>query len=100
MSDKTQTTKESEEVWHDAEGNKIVGVGASSQTTNSSINPAEELADAVWQILDDMRHDGTSVCPAAKARLRIAFEPFIDENADMTDIITLEAAQQIMKDCQ
>lgn len=34
------------------------------------------LLAAVWQVLDDMGAEGLSVCPAAKAQLRVAFEPF------------------------
>jgi hypothetical protein len=41
----------------------------------------EALKDAMWQLLDDMGAEGQSVCLAAKAQARIAFEPFQDPNA-------------------
>lgn len=39
------------------------------------------LADAMWQLLDDMGIDGQGVCLAAKAQARVAFEPFQDPEA-------------------
>lgn len=39
------------------------------------------LAEAMDQLLDDMGRDGVSVCLHAKAKARIAFEPFIDPEA-------------------
>jgi hypothetical protein len=44
---------------------------------SAAIAAAEVLKDAVWQVLDDMGKDGRSCCPAAKAQLRVAFEPFL-----------------------
>ena len=41
----------------------------------------EALQTAVWQLLDDMGRDGQTVCLAAKAQARIAFEPFQDPDA-------------------
>lgn len=41
----------------------------------------DALSDAVWQLLDDMGREGQSVCLAAKAQARIAFEPFQDPDA-------------------
>jgi hypothetical protein len=38
-----------------------------------------DLADAMWQLLDDMGKDGLSVCLAAKAQARVAYEPFITD---------------------
>lgn len=35
------------------------------------------LADAMWQVLDDMGRDGLGVCLAAKAQARVAYEPFL-----------------------
>jgi Lar family restriction alleviation protein len=58
---------------------------------------AEALADAVWQLLDDMGADGLSVCGAAKAQARIAVEPFLScEDSDELDF-TLRRAQEIME---
>ena len=36
-----------------------------------------ELADAMWQLLDDMGENGQSVCLQAKAEARIAIDPFL-----------------------
>ncbi len=44
---------------------------------------AVPLADAMWQLLDDMGADGLSVCPAAKAAARLAYEPFADVDAPL-----------------
>jgi hypothetical protein len=63
------------------------------------------LEGAVWQVLDDMGEHGTSCCEAAKAQLRIAFEPFLQQaiaddpelNGDAEPEMTLEAAQAIMR---
>lgn len=35
------------------------------------------LADAMWQVLDDMGRHGLCLCPAAKAQARVAYEPFL-----------------------
>lgn len=37
------------------------------------------LADAMWQLLDDMGANGQSVCLAAKAQARIAYEAFRED---------------------
>ena len=42
----------------------------------------ESLIEAVWQVLDDMGAEGACVCEAAKAKLRIAYEPFNDHEAE------------------
>jgi len=41
------------------------------------------LLEAVWQVLDDMGATGHSCCPAAKAQLRVAFEPFRDAELEV-----------------
>lgn len=38
----------------------------------------DALVDAIGQLLDDMGADGTSVCLLAKAKARVAYEPFCD----------------------
>ena len=57
------------------------------------------LADAVWHCLDDMGQYNTNVCSAAKAKLRLAYEPFLDA-ADPADDgwMTLAEAEAIMKE--
>lgn len=60
----------------------------------------EELANAMWQLLDDMRESGQSVCLAAKAQARIAFEPFRDKSEpEYENWISVEAANRILKEC-
>ena len=54
------------------------------------------LAEAVWQVLDDMAVDGRSCCGAAKAQLRIAYEPFRQD--DYADWMPLDAAKAIIDD--
>lgn len=56
----------------------------------------EALADAMWQLLDDMGERGQSVCVAAKAQARIAFEPFRDKSEpEFIDWMSLEEAKRI-----
>ena len=55
----------------------------------------EELADAMWQLLNDMHPGGQSVCLAAKARARLAYEPFRAEPEDEIGIMPLAEAQAI-----
>jgi len=50
------------------------------------------LAEAMWQLLDDMGADSQNVSLAAKAQARIAYEPFIEEHFD--DWMTLSEAQR------
>ncbi len=49
-----------------------------------SVAQVQALADAMWQVLDDMGADSRSVCTATKARARVAYEPFrfTDDNGD------------------
>lgn len=56
-----------------------------------------ELIYAMDQLLDDMGTDGLSVCAYAKARARIAFEPFRDptEHGDEY-MISLDDAKRIV----
>lgn len=51
------------------------------------------LAEAMAQLLDDMGADGQSVCMAAKAQARVAFEPFRESDHEL---MSLEAAKQIV----
>ncbi len=62
---------------------------------------AATLAEAVWDALDDMGADGHSVCPATKAKARVAYEPFrwTDENDNDGLDMPLEAALAILADC-
>jgi hypothetical protein len=55
----------------------------------------QALADAMWQLLDDMGTGGQCVCLAAKAQARIAFEPFVDEPEAMAGIMSLADAERV-----
>lgn len=55
-----------------------------------------DLADAMAQLLDDMGEHGQSVCLAAKAQARVAYEPFVEE--DYTPDMPLLEAQRIMSE--
>lgn len=51
------------------------------------------LADAVWQALDDMGKSGQSCCLATKAQLRIAIEPFVDDDTPTIDYSLVDAQE-------
>lgn len=55
------------------------------------------LVSAMEQLLDDMGKDGQSVCLAAKAMARIAFEPFCDSDA-AEYYMPLEEAKRIARE--
>jgi len=55
----------------------------------------EALVDAVVQCLDDMGISGQSVCAEAKARLRVAVDPFLVPDHDGLDY-PLEAAAVVL----
>jgi hypothetical protein len=55
----------------------------------------EDLAEAMWQLLDNMGEGGKSVCLAAKAQARIAYEPFNVPNMKWADWMSLEEAKRI-----
>lgn len=59
----------------------------------------EYLANAMWQLLDDMGKRGASVCLAAKAEARIAFEPFADDDCPLDNLMTLDEARAVMAEC-
>lgn len=56
------------------------------------------LADAMWQLLDDMARHGTSVCLLAKIDARIAFEPFRDTSEPEYDDWLSYAEAKAMRD--
>ena len=56
-----------------------------------------QLADAVWQVLDDMGVSGQSTCLATKALLRVAFEQFHDPIYDEMGM-PLKDAEDILID--
>jgi hypothetical protein len=58
-----------------------------------------ELADAMDQLLDDMGKGGQSVCLAAKAKARVAFEPFREHDTDPFTM-TFEEAKEILAEVE
>lgn len=75
------------------------GVGVTERWTPQQV---EALADAMWQLLDDMEAEGTSVCAVAKAAARVAYEPFrVDANGEEAPVdYPLEAAERLQKEVQ
>lgn len=58
----------------------------------------DALAEAMWQVLDDMAKDGTSCCLYAKAQARVSFEPFRDKGLpEFDDWMTFAEAQAIVE---
>lgn len=57
----------------------------------------QALADAMWQLLDDMGTGGQCVCLAAKAEARIAFEPFVKEPDEIHGMMPIADAERILK---
>ncbi len=75
-----------------ASGNAVTHLGSEIAKLRAD---SEALADAMGQLLDDMGADGQSVCLYAKAKARIAYEPFCD-HADWEPGMSLERAQRIV----
>lgn len=59
-----------------------------------------DLANAMWQLLDDMGEDGLCVCTAAKAQARMAFEPFVNDMVEIQGLMSIEEARRIVKECE
>jgi ElaB/YqjD/DUF883 family membrane-anchored ribosome-binding protein len=61
----------------------------------------ERLADAMWQLLDDMGKYSQSACMAAKAEARAAYEPFRDRSEpEYDDWMSLADAQAIIDEIE
>lgn len=60
-----------------------------------------ELADAMWQLLDDMGKNGLSVCLCAKVQAVIAYEPFKTpfEREAYDGMMPLADALEVDKQC-
>jgi hypothetical protein len=56
------------------------------------------LAESMWQLLDDMGKDAQSVCLAAKARARIAYQPFNVPDLNWDDWMSLAEAEKIVRE--
>ena len=65
------------------------------ETAADKIEQARVLANAVGQLLDDMGKAGQSVCLAAKAQARIAFEPFRDDDNYSGDDCCMSLAEAL-----
>jgi len=60
----------------------------------------EALANAMWQLLDDMIGPCQSVCLLAKVEARAAMEPFLTEDRPECDgWMTLAEANDVIKQC-
>jgi len=57
------------------------------------------LADAMADLLSDMGKDGQSVCGFAKAKARLAYEPFRADPEAEEGIMPLEAVRGVMLAC-
>lgn len=53
------------------------------------------LKEAAWAALDEMGVDRQSVCRATKARLRVAYEPFLEP--DDEGFMPLDEARRIIE---
>jgi hypothetical protein len=72
---------------------------ASRQEVSVTVE-TQRLADAMWQLLDDMGTEGKTVCLAAKAGARVAYEPFRDKSEpEYDDWMPLADAERILKEC-
>jgi hypothetical protein len=60
----------------------------------------KELSDSMSQLLDDMGREGQSVSLYAKAKARIAFEPFRDLDDDPTAYMNLDHAISIVAETE
>lgn len=83
------------------EAHDKIAAGLQDAITTAQV---KALADAMWQILDDMGPDRLGVCLATKAQARVAYEPFLQADfsaepalePDYAPSMTLETAQAIM----
>lgn len=57
-----------------------------------------DLVEAVWQVLDDMGTGGKCCCGAAKAALRVAYEPFASEEYPTESFLPLSEAERILRE--
>jgi hypothetical protein len=55
-----------------------------------------DLANAMLQLLDDMGEEGLCVCEFAKAKARIAYEPYCHES-DRAGLLLVEEARRIVE---
>jgi hypothetical protein len=70
---------------------------------NGSVPTDEQtdaLADAMWQLLDDMGMEGQCVCLLAKAKARVAFDPFAWDEGAIESLMPLADAERIIRECE
>lgn len=60
----------------------------------------EALADAMAQLLDDMDEHGLAVCGAAKAKARVAYEPWNTEPHEWQPAMRMDAALRVLIECE
>ncbi len=70
--------------------------------TPPTVPQVQALADAMWQVLDDMGTDSRSVCLATKAQARVAYEPFrfTDDSGDDGLDMPLAEAEAILAEVE
>ena len=75
-----------------------VPLAALDADTPPTVPQVQALADAMWQLLDDMDINGQCVCLFAKAQARVAYEPFrfTDDNGDDGLDMPLSKAEAIL----
>lgn len=61
------------------------------------ISPMEQLVEAMHQLLDDMGHEGKSVCGLAKAQAIAAYQPWRQQDDD--SFMSLAEAERIIDEC-
>lgn len=70
-----------------------------SKTTAPTPEHIAALIDAMDQLLDDMGVAGMCVCALAKAKARVAFEPFIPPDSEQY-FMPLSEAERIVQECE
>lgn len=61
----------------------------------------QDALNALEQLLDDMGVNGLWVSQLAKAKARVAIEPFLDQDPEyLTHLMSLEEALRIVKECE
>ena len=67
---------------------------------NSQTTPEQlyKVVNAAYQVMDDMGKDGLSCCGLAKAKLRVALDPFIPRDDEFG--FSLKDANKIIKECE
>jgi hypothetical protein len=70
-----------------------------TESTSVLLDKVDSLAESMLQLLDDMGVNGTGVCLAAKAKARIAYEPFKEPGVEEF-IMSLDEAKKIVAELE